>query len=115
MSGFRHKKIIVRPDFKAYDPLMLLYKHHTIVAGASHSASEGNYIPVCYISWNIPGVTSTDRDFYALISRERYATFEEATGAAYAEAKAWVEKHLDDRLIFSERSLPPSPSLRTKP
>jgi hypothetical protein len=80
---------------------MLLYKQHTIVAGASHSTSEHNYIPVAYIVWDILSVPSiTDRDFHAFLSRERYATFEEATGAAYAEAKAWVDKHLDERLNF---------------
>lgn len=68
----------------------LLYKHHTIVAGASRSQTEDNYIPVAYISW---GITPIERGTHAMLSPSRYATFEEASAAAFADAKAWVDRH----------------------
>lgn len=71
----------------------LLYKRYTIVAGGSLSTSSANYIPVAYIGWDI---TSTERGSYALITDERYRTFEEASAAAFAAAKAWVDSHAVD-------------------
>jgi hypothetical protein len=68
----------------------LLYKGHTLVAGAAESTTKGQFIPVVYIAWNI---TPTERGEHSLISRERYSTFEEASAAAFADATAWVDRH----------------------
>ena len=76
---------------KIYMPL--LYKRHTIVAGASRSETGDGYIPIAYISWEI---TPIERGTYAMISPSRYATFEEASAAAFADAKAWIDRHGED-------------------
>ena len=68
----------------------ITYKNHSVVAGAAQSTQKGLYIPVVYIAWNI---TPTERGEHSLISRERYSTFEEASAAAFADAKAWVDRH----------------------
>jgi hypothetical protein len=70
----------------------LLYKDHTLVVGAAESTTKGQFIPVVYIAWNI---TPTERGEHSLISHERYSTFEEASAAAFADAKAWVDRHSD--------------------
>jgi hypothetical protein len=68
----------------------LLYKGHTIVAGASRSQSGQNFIPVAYIAWEL---TPKERGTHAMISGTRWRTFEEASENAFAEAKAWVDRH----------------------
>ena len=68
----------------------LLYKGHTIVAGAAQSTQKGLYLPVVYIAWNL---TPTNRGEHSLAPRERFATFEEASAAAYELAIAWVDNH----------------------
>jgi hypothetical protein len=70
----------------------LLYKRHTIVAGASKSTRGANFIPVAYISWEI---TETQRGTHAMISSARFGTFDEATNAAFAEATVWVDSHAE--------------------
>lgn len=67
----------------------LIYKHHTLVAGAAKSQRTDNYIPVVYISWEI----ASARGSHSLISRQRFPTFEEASEFAYTEAKTWVDQH----------------------
>jgi hypothetical protein len=68
----------------------LYYKRHIIVAGASRSQTAENFIPVAYIAWEI---THSERGTHALISAQRFDTFEEASNAAFTEAKAWVDRH----------------------
>jgi hypothetical protein len=70
--------------------MALLYNRHTIVAGASRSQSGRNYIPVAYIAWEL---TPHQQGTHAMISPTRCQTFEEASAVAFAEAKAWVERH----------------------
>jgi len=62
----------------------LLYRGHTIVGGAAPSQRSDGYIAVTYIAWQ---VTATERGRHAMISRQRYATFEEASAAAFADAE----------------------------
>jgi hypothetical protein len=70
----------------------LTYKNHTIVAGAARSQIGDNYIPVAYIGWDIASARGT----HSMILRERFSTFEEASEFAYAEAKAWVDRHAEE-------------------
>jgi hypothetical protein len=68
----------------------LIYKNHTIVAGASRSKTAENFIPVAYIAWElIPG----ERGSYAMVLDERFPTFEEASVFASEAAKAWVDQY----------------------
>jgi hypothetical protein len=69
------------------------YKRHTIVAGASRSQTAENFIPVAYIAWE---VTAGDRGSHAMMSRDRFPTFEEASAFALEAAKAWVDRHAEE-------------------
>jgi hypothetical protein len=69
------------------------YKRHVIVAGAFKSSNSEDFTPVAYIGWEI---TSEMQGRRALISRERYFTFEEASDAAYSEAKTWIDRHAEN-------------------
>jgi hypothetical protein len=69
------------------------YKRHMIVAGGSKSTTADNYIPVAYIGWDIP---AGERNSYALVASERFATFEEASAFALEAAKAWVNRHIGE-------------------
>jgi hypothetical protein len=68
----------------------LTYKGHTIVAGAAPSHTAPNFIPLAYIAWKFRADRSRS---YAMVSDERYSTFEEASTAALSDAKAWVDRH----------------------
>jgi hypothetical protein len=68
----------------------LYYKHHIIVAGASRSQTADNFVPVAYIAWEL---TVGERGRHAMISSERFPTFEDASSAAVEDAKAWVDRH----------------------
>jgi hypothetical protein len=57
----------------------LLYKNHTIIGGAAPSQKGDHYVALAYIAWEI---TPTERGTHAMISPERYKTFEEASAAA---------------------------------
>jgi hypothetical protein len=69
----------------------LIYKNHTVVAGATKSQKEDDYIPVIYIAWEVAGSRST----HSVIPQERFPSFEEATEFAYAEGRAWVDRHVE--------------------
>jgi hypothetical protein len=81
------------------------YKWHTVFAGALRDESGGKFIPVAYITWSL---TPSESGCYALILPERFFTFDEATDSAFVEAKAWVDKHVDDLTDASERAGLPS-------
>ena len=49
-------------------------------------------MPVAYIGWEI---TETERGTHAMISSARFDTFDEASNAAFAEATAWVDSHVE--------------------
>jgi hypothetical protein len=73
--------------------MSLLYKGHTVVAGASRGDHGTDFIAVAYIAWSIkPG----ERGSHCFISAEAYPSFDEATAVAYAEAKAWIDQHVDE-------------------
>jgi hypothetical protein len=69
------------------------YKWHTIFAGALRGESGGKFIPIAYIAWSL---TPTESGCYALISPQRFFTFDEASDSAYIEATAWIDRHVDD-------------------
>jgi hypothetical protein len=71
---------------------LLIYKKHTVVAGAARSQKGNDYIPVVYIAWEIAGSRST----HSVIPHERFPSFEEASEFAYAEGKAWVDRHVQE-------------------
>ena len=73
---------------------MIVYKRHTIVAGGSKSESGESFIPVAYIASEI---ASPVRHSHALIlPEELYRTFEQASEAAFEQAKMWVDEHEDE-------------------
>ena len=81
-----------------------IYRDHTIIAGAAPSTTETNFIPVVYISWEL---TSSEKGTHALFSGNRYPTHREASDAAMAEAKAWVDghlKHLAEIVLLGRKS-----------
>jgi hypothetical protein len=73
-----------------------VYKNHTIVnSGRPFSlreASEG-FIAVAAISWQTSDGLG---DVYLLSLIKLYPTKEEASSAALADAKAWVDRHCVD-------------------
>ena len=71
----------------------LIYKWHTILAGALRNESGGKFIPVAHVTWNL---TATECGSHTLISPERFFTFDEASEFAFAEVKFWVDRHVDD-------------------
>jgi hypothetical protein len=69
------------------------YKWHTIFAGALRSEGGGKLIPIAYITWSL---TPTESGCYTLIAPQRSFTFDEATDSALVEAKAWIDRRVDD-------------------
>jgi hypothetical protein len=70
----------------------IVYKGHSVVAGAAESTMKGQYIPVVYISWGVDGT----RGNHSIILRERFPTFEEASDFAFEQAKIWVDRHAEE-------------------
>jgi hypothetical protein len=68
----------------------LIYKNHTVIAGAAPSHTSSTFIPVVYIAWEIK---PNERQSHSIVSDARYSTFEQASAAALDEAKAWVDRH----------------------
>jgi hypothetical protein len=73
--------------------MLASYKWHTILTGALRAQSEGKFMPVAHIAWSL---TPGERGSHIMISPEQFSTFEDAANFAYAEAKAWVDRHVDD-------------------
>lgn len=50
-------------------------------------------MPVAHITWTL---TPAERGSHVMICPEQFFTFEAAANFAYAEAKVWVDRHVDD-------------------
>jgi hypothetical protein len=70
----------------------LVYKRHTIIAGAKRDKHE-NYEPTVHISWV---ASAGKRAVHSFTLPKSCATFDEASGFALTAAKLWVDRHFDD-------------------
>jgi len=72
----------------------MLYKHHTIIAGASLAEITREYIPVAYIAWETP---SGKRDAHILASSlDRSLSYAAASAVALEAAKKWIDRRLGE-------------------
>jgi hypothetical protein len=88
-AGIQPERERLNLSGKGFLLMPLIYKSHTIVAGAARSQSSQSYIPVAYIGWEIAG----ERGSQSLIMRERFPTFEKASNFALGNAQVWVDQH----------------------
>jgi hypothetical protein len=68
----------------------LVYKDHTIIAGAKRDKITGKYKPIVHIAWQGP---NGQRGVHSFTLPQRCSTFEQGSVFAYEAAKIWVDRH----------------------
>jgi hypothetical protein len=70
----------------------LVYKRHTIIAGAKRDKDK-SYEPTVHISWV---ASAGQRCVHSFTLPKSCSTFDEASGFALTAAKLWVDRHTYD-------------------
>jgi hypothetical protein len=71
----------------------IVYKDHTIIAGAKRDELSGKYKPIAHIAWR---KHDGRRAVHAFALPETCASFEAASARACESAQEWVDRRLEE-------------------